>query len=274
MRGKKLVAPAVIIAFLLVLYIPVFIWLVRAWLANPYYGHGFLVLPISAFIIWWRRKELVKGEPVPLGILPLALGLALYVWGFLWRIRPLCAFSLLPVLLGLTLYFRGKNCARTLAFPICFLVFMIPLPFLDGLLPFLQSFTTRWSAAIVGAMGIPVAVTGAQIHLPHSTFLIGLPCSGMSTLISLLALAALLAYILRGRTYKRVILFLLAFPIAILANLVRIVSLLLIGNHWGGEVAMAYFHDYSSLVFYLVALLLLGLIARVLGCHIPLPRKA
>ncbi|MBN2187431.1 MAG: archaeosortase/exosortase family protein [Dehalococcoidia bacterium] len=66
----------------------------------------------------------------------------------------------------------------------------------------------------------------------------------------------------------------LAFPIAILANIVRIVSLLLIGNHWGGEVAMTYFHDYSSLVFYLVALLVLALIARLLGCHIPLPRKA
>ena len=95
----------------------------------------------------------------------------------------------------------------------------------------------------------------------------------MSTLISLLALAALLAYIFKGRTYKRVVLFLLAFPIAILANLVRVVSLLLIGNHWGVEVAMTYFHHYSSLVFYLVALLLLGLIARLLGCHIPRPSK-
>ena len=142
MRGKRFAAPTIIIAFLLVLYIPVFIWLVRAWLANPYYGHGFLILPVSAFIIWWKRKELVKGEPVSPGIALLVLGLALYIWGFLWRIRPLCAFSLLPVLFGLTLYFRGKNCARTLAFPICFLVFMIPLPFLDGLLPFLQSFTT------------------------------------------------------------------------------------------------------------------------------------
>ena len=274
MRDKRFVAPAIIIAFLLVLYIPVFIWLVRAWLANPYYGHGFLILPVSAFIIWWKRKELVRGEPVSLGIPLLVLGLALYIWGFLWRIRPLCAFSLLPVLFGLTLYFRGKRCARTLAFPICFLVFMIPLPFLNGLLPFLQSLATHWSAAIVGAVGIPVAVTGAEIHLPHSAFVIGLPCSGMSTLISLLALAALLAYILKGRTYKRVVLFLLAFPIAILANLIRVVSLLLIGNHWGAEVAMTYFHHYSSLVFYLVALLLLGLIARLLGCHIPRPVKA
>lgn len=274
MRGTRFVAPAIIIAFLLAFYIPVFIWLVRAWLANPYYGHGFLILPVSALILWWKRKELVRGESVSLGILPLVLGLALYIWGFLWRIRPLCAFSLLLVLLGLTLYFRGKKCARTLAFPICFLIFMIPLPFLDELLPFLQSFTTRWSAAIVGMVGIPVAVTGAEIHLPHSTFTIGLPCSGMSTLISLLALAALLAYILKGRIYKRVPLFLLAFPIAILANLVRVVSLLLIGNHWGVEAAMTYFHHYSSLVFYLVALLLLGFIARLLGCHIPLPRKA
>lgn len=79
MRGKRFVAPAIIIAFLLAFYIPVFIWLVRAWLANPYYGHGFLILPVSALILWWKRKELVRGESVSLGILPLILGLALYI---------------------------------------------------------------------------------------------------------------------------------------------------------------------------------------------------
>ena len=267
-KAGKFAAPALVVVLLLVLYVPVFIWLVGVWLASPYFGHGFLIVPISGFIVWWKRKELALGEPSSLGLPVLVVGVVLYIWGFLSLMRFLSALSLIVVLLGLVLYIGGKKFARTLAFPVLFLVFAIPLPFLDGLGIFLQSLTTRLSAAAVDIMGFSVAVTGAEIRLPNSAFVIGLPCSGMSTLISLLMLAALLGYLLKGGVYKRGLLFLLAFPVAIFANTVRVVSLLLIGYHWGVDVAMTYFHDYSSLVFYLVAMLFLGLTARLLGCRL------
>lgn len=272
MKGGRLIGPILTGAAVFALYCPVFVWLIRIWLDSPYYTHGFIILPISAFIAWTKRRELVRIKPSRIGAIVFAVGLVTYVSGFVWRIYWLSAFSFLIVAFGLTLYLSGTKAARSLMFPICFLIFMVPLPFLDSIALFLQSFTAFSSASIIQAIGIPVTRTGAEIRLADSAFIIGTPCSGMNTLISLLMLAALLGYILKGSIHKRVILFLLAFPIAIFANLIRIVSMLLIGYHWGAEVAITYFHDYSSLVFYLVALLLLGLIAWLF--RLPLARKA
>ena len=271
MRRRHLIALILTGAILVALYCPVFIWLIPVWLDDPYYSHGFLILPVSAFIVWTRRKELIMTKPLSLGAVVFAAGLIVYILGFMWKIYWLWAFSFLIVVFGLTLYFGGTKTARSMRFPVCFLIFMIPLPFLDSIGLFLQSLTARCSASILAAVGIAVTRTGAEIRLADSAFIIATPCSGMNTLISLLMLTALLGYILKGSIYKRLVLFLLAFPIAIFANLVRIVSVLLIGYHWGAEAAMTYFHHYSSLVFYLVALLLIGLIAWLF--RLPLARR-
>ena len=129
-------------------------------------------------------------------------------------------------------------------FPIGFLIFMIPLPFIASLAVPLQSVSAHWSAAGAQASGIPVTRTGAEIYLPGAAFTIGLPCSGMNTLISLLALAALLLYLLKAPLYKKVIIFILAFPIAIIANILRIVLLLVIAHLWGSDAAMSFFHGF------------------------------
>ena len=145
------------------------------------------------------------------------------------------------------------------------LIFMIPLPFLDSVGNWLQSLSAQWSAAVIGAIGIPVAITGAEIRLEESTFIIGITCSGMNTLISLLALAAIFGYFLKGRFYKKAILLGIAVPIAILANLARIVSILVIANYYGTEAAMRFFHSYSSVLLFVVAFLCLVVFSRLLG---------
>ena len=100
--------------------------------------------------------------------------------------------------------------------------------------------------------------------------MVGLPCSGMNTLIALLALVAIFVYLLRGSFYKKVIVFMLAFPLAILANVFRISSLLLVANHLGAEAAEGFFHGFSSLLFFLLAFLGLAGIAKAFGCSLAL----
>lgn len=268
MNYKSILGLALIGGFVFLLYFPVFIWLIHAWQGNPSFNHGFFILPISAFLIWRRRKELTSGDSSPLGFLILVLGLMLYTWGFLKHFHFLTALSLLPVSWGLILYFGGKKAAWLSIFPIAFLIFMIPPPFLNELSSFLQSLTTLWSAEALKRLGISVSTTGAQIQLPNSNFFIGLPCSGINALISLLVITALFGYLLKGEVWRRIILFLLAFPIAIFANLARIISLLLIGYRWGTRIALIYFHSYFDLMFYFIALLSLGLIAWLLGCRL------
>ena len=107
-------------------------------------------------------------------------------------------------------------------------------------------------------------------------FNVGLPCSGMHSLISLLALAAVLAYVLTGSWPKKVTLFISTIPIAIVANSMRIVSLLLVANYYGIEAADtdAPFHSISSVLLFLVALIALILLSRALGLSLlPSPGK-
>jgi exosortase len=266
----------ILLALLLsVLYFRSFIWLTNAWLTDPYYSHGFLVLIISGFIAWrnireHKKEDEIESEPDPFkpGIYTFAFGLLLYTVGFIKLFPFLSALSFLFTLSGLILYFYGKPLMRSLLFPVSFLIFAIPLPLviLEKLTFVLQSFSAHYSASIIELLGIPVERIGAEIHLQNAAFTIGLPCSGMNTLISLLAMAAILIYILRCSVCKKAILFCAAVPIAIGANIFRIISILLVANAYGAEAAMKFFHNFSSILLFLVALFCLLIVGKVSGC--------
>jgi exosortase len=270
-KMRRIIGPLLVFAFLCLLYWDTFIWLGESWLSNPYYGHGFLIPVVSVFVAWRKRGELQSRAPSSIGAVLLALGLLVYIMGFFWYMRFLQAFSFLIVLYALIHYFYGPGATRAMTFPLCLLVFMIPPPFLNEFGYHLQSFSAHHSASLVGAIGIPVTTLGAEIGLEDSTFVVGLPCSGLNTFISLLALAAIFVYLLTGPFYKKAILLALAFPIAILANVLRIASLLLIADHFGAKAATGFFHGFSSLLFFLIAFLCLVVLARLLKCSIILP---
>lgn len=274
MKLKKIALPLAIVFSLALLYWPTCRWLVQSWISNPYYAHGFIIPLVSGFLVWTKRHELEKGEPSVIGAFVLAAGAAMYILGFFWDTRFLSALSLLIVLSGLALFFYGTKATRSILFPLCLLVFIVPLPFLDGVSYQLQYLSAHLSASLAGALGLPVTTTGAEIQLGGSTFVVGLPCSGMNTLISLLALVTIFLYLLTCPYYKKVILLALAFPIAILANVLRITSLLLVASHFGAEAATGFFHSLSSLLFFVMAFLCLVLLARILGCSTIGLRKA
>lgn len=268
MKLQKIIGPSIVIALLVLLYIPTGHWLFDSWLSNPYYTHGFLIPAVSGFIIWRKRRELILAKPLNIGVVVLAVGALIYIMGSLQDIRSLTAFSFLIVLSGLILYFYGTKAMRSLAFPLAFLVFMIPPPFLDKWGFYLQFTSLHSSATLLDWMGFSVTTNGTEIALSGATFTIGIPCSGMNTLIALLALSAVFTYILSGPIYKRAILFVIAFPIAILANILRIVSIILVAHYYNAKFATGFFHDISSPLFFLIAFLFIVLLSRLLGCKV------
>jgi exosortase len=262
LTGKRtIIFPAVTAVLIILLYLPVFIWLVNSWISNEYYRHGFLIPIVSGFIFWLRRQNLKTSKPFIPGAIVFGAGLVLYAISFLMKIYSLSAFSLLIVISGIIAYRCGKERIKPLIFPVLFLILMIPLPFLDTVSCQLQTFTTYSSASIAHWAGIPVVTIGNQIDIPGSSFTVGTPCSGINSLISLLAIAAIVNFLVEGTAWKRVFLLLLAIPVAMLANTVRISAMLLIASRWGAETAMDYFHDFSSLLLFLLAIALLILIA-------------
>ena len=258
------------VVLLSALYFRTFIWMADSWLGDPAYSHGFLVPLISGFIIWQKRHAL-HINLFGAGLFVFALGLFVHVVSFFWKAQFGLAMSFLIVISGLILYLGGKGAMRSLLFPVCFLFFAIPLPFLPGIGNILQSFSAHYSALVIGMLGIPVTTIEAEIYLEKCFFVIGAPCSGMHTLISLLALAAIFAYFIQCPSlYRKAIIFFIAIPIALIANISRLVALLLIANYYGTEAAMKFFHDYSSILLFAIAFLCLVICSICLGCGLKL----
>ncbi len=264
---RRVIAVILVSVITAILYLPIYIYLIKEWLYNPYYGHGFLVVLVSGFIFWLRRHHLEVVKIWSPGILLLASGLALCVFAFLSLMQSLAAFSFVIVLFGLVAAFFERRGLKLFSFPIVFLVFMVPLPFFNNISYWLQRVTTDSSAGIARLVGIQTVITGNQIAIPSATFVVGIPCSGMHSLISLLALSAILAFLINGSTWKRSILFLSAFPIAIITNILRVAAILLIASHWGAATALSFFHTFSSILLFIVAFVFLILIIRLLRCR-------
>jgi len=159
---------------------------------------------------------------------------------------------------------------RSCLFPITFLIFAIPLPFvfLEKVAYILQSLSAYYPAVFIEMLGIPVTRIGAEIQLEDASFIIGLPCSGMNSLISLLALAAVFIYILRCPLYKKAALLCATIPLAIFANILRVTSLLLIANAYGAETANGFFHTFFSPLLFIIAFISLIIISIIIGCKV------
>lgn len=263
------IAGGVIIAVLLVfLFYPTFRWLVLSWLNNPYYSHGFLVPLVSLFFLWRKRGAFLEGRGSSnnLGWVVVTLGLVGHLLAIIWQAYYLSTLAFIFILGGLVLHFYGTRTARQVLFPLGFLFFMIPLPIVDRLSPSLESFTATHASSLVQTVGIPARNLGAQINLSNSTFVVAAPCSGLNSIVSLLALTAVLTYIVRGSPLAKATLLGAAIPIAMAANLLRVSSLLSIAHFFGAEAGMTYFHNFSSPILFLVALALLIGVGKVVGC--------
>jgi exosortase len=173
---------------------------------------------------------------------------------------------MIPIaLFGLTLILYGWKIARRYIFPFAFLTLMIPLPLAERFGPTLESWTATSATALAQWIGVAARNEGAQVFLPNSIFTVGIPCGGLRSAIAIITLATLFAYILRGTMLPRLAIFLAAIPIALVANTIRITLLFAIANAWGADAAMNYFHDWSSPLLFIAAVVLMFATAKFLG---------
>jgi exosortase len=262
--------PIVVVAMLVALYLPTLIYLVRLWYYTPVYSHGFLVIPVSVVLVWLIRARLAAADAGidRRGLWILGLGLALYVLGHLIDLNPVKAGSIIVTTWGTVRYFFGRRVTRLVAFPMFFLCFMVVLPrsLIDKVGFPMQLYGSKYAAGFVDAMGITAVSEGTNISLaiPGGDFIVEERCSGMHSMVALMALSALMAYLLPLSFGRKVILFVCAVPIALVANLVRIILILLIATWVSVRVAQTFFHDYSAPMIFLIALGVLYLVGKVL----------
>ncbi len=260
-RKLKIASTGLIGILLLALFYPTLTWLVGEWLGNAYYSHGPLVPLVSAFLAWrlWVKwpPEQRQIKPATSGLLPLSVGLSAYLVALLQRAYFVASLAMIVIIVGLVWYLLGTAALRRFAFPIGFLFFMVPLPFVEPLSVPLAQLTGAVSAAIVRLFGVPISVNGAQITLPHAELVVGAQCSGLRSIVTLMTLVALVIFLVEGVWWQKLLLALSSIVIAALGNVIRVASLLVVANIWGADAAFKYYHDYSGIVFFLSALALL-----------------
>ncbi len=254
------------LAWLLVGY-PVLRWLWLQWRTNDFYSHGVLVFPIALYIGWrlWPRGTEWKGHDV--GLVVLGVLVVAYIWVSRQRADYLAAFLWIAMGAVLVWSVAGWAVLRRVWFAFAFALLAVPLPFLNALSLPLGQITGTVAGRVVQFLGLPVVVQGSLISLPNAQLVVGAPCSGLRSMISLLTLSTLFAFIVRGPWWGRLVLLLSALPLAIVGNLARVSSLLVVANRWGPEAGFDFYHTYSGYVFFLAAFAFLIFLARGVRCQ-------
>ena len=223
-------------------------------------GHGWIVPLFSAALLWRRRRELAAsvGAPSWRGFVCVVLGLILFWIGERGDQVRISQIGLFWTLWSLSYAFCGAAFARLTLFPAAFLLFTVPLSFLDIFTVKLRFLTSSLAAGLLNGIGIPVVRSGTGLHcLAGEGFNLDIadPCSGLRSIFALSALTAAYAYVTQKTLLKKWILFLCAVPVAVLGNLVRIFSIAVVAKFCGQEVATGFYHDYSGYIVFLVGIL-------------------
>lgn len=242
-------------------YLHIFSKLAMDWWNLPDYSHGFLVPLFSAYVLWARRKTIATAPRAPAwnGIALLGAGLLTLLLGAYAAELFLSRISFLFVAAGLVVSMAGWEVFRHTRAAIAALALAIPLPTIvmnQITLP-LQLVCSRLAAAALPLFGVPVLREGNILALPAMNLEVAEACSGIRSLVSLFTLAIFLGYYLEKHPRRRVALALASLPIAILANVVRIVGTGLAVQYWDPDRAMGFFHDFSGWLLFLVSLLCL-----------------
>ncbi len=226
-------------------------------LVDSYYTHGFLVPFISLYFVWRQRNALraAPGGSSLQGVLWVLGALGLQTFGTFLGFRVFTQISMVVMLTGLSLLLLGKARTRLLWFPIAFLLFMVPIPpsLTQSISLKVKLLATESAVQLANLVMLPMVREGSYVHFGDDKLLVGEVCGGLRSLIALLALGALMAYLSKARAWARIALFILAAPVAIISNVLRIFLLCAVGYFWGSRIAAGTFHDVSGIFIYVVA---------------------
>jgi exosortase len=261
-----------LLALVVILYATVLSSLARQWWNDPNYGHGFFVPVFAGFVLWrerdrWRALPL---HPNNCGYVLMLCAIALRVLGMLGAELFMARLSILFLIAGLVLFLAGRRVLRSIAFPVGYLLFMIPLPaivYYQLTLP-LQLWASRLGASGLVALGIHTVREGNLIILPNCRLNVVEACSGIRSLLSLLAAVVAYGYLAESSAWKRTVLAAASIPIAILTNGLRLVATGVLSYFFGPNVDSGIVHVALGLGFFALAFLTILLLHKILGLHL------
>jgi exosortase len=260
------------------LYGPVLLQMVIQWWQDPDYSHGFVVPIFVGYVLYLSRHKLrqIAIEPNNFGFVLMLASIGLLLVGTLGAELFVSRSSLLFLLAGMILFFAGWKILRAVAFPLMFLGLMIPLPaliFNQVTFP-LQLLASRLASNCIEILGIPVLREGNVLVLPNYSLEVVEACSGIRSLMSLIALAVAYGYFVERRLWARITLVVLMLPIAVASNALRVVGAGMLTYFWGPHSAEGFFHLFQGWLIFISAVACMLLVHWLLSRCIPFSRKA
>lgn len=261
LQKQSLMSLGIMLAATFFLYFPTLQNLVHDWDTNDNYSHGYFIPVLSLYLIYSIKDALQKLSVKTniMGLFLLLLGLVQLIIATVGSEYFLQRTSLILVLAGIILFCLGFSYFKKLFLPIAYLIFMIPLPtIIWNKIAFpMQLFGSYLTEKVVTLMGIPLFREGNVLHLANTTLEVVDACSGLRSLTTLFALSAVLAILSNHTTFKKWALFLVAAPIAIFANIIRLSITALVASKYGSDIAHGFLHDFSGIVIFTIGIILL-----------------
>ena len=232
-------------------------------------GHGPIIVVSGLWLLWRERRDITPGPASRTLALPLLAGtLIVNVLARVMGILSLDWLTTYAALVVVLYAYVGGAAIRRLWFPLCYLLFLVPPPplILGPITQFTKQIIATASIDILSWLGFEVAYSGTTLYIDQYELLVADACAGMNSLFSLLAIGSLYIY-LRHRAQWRyaVLLGLLVLPVAMVANLVRVLVLLLITHYVGDAAAQGFLHQAAGLMMFVVALSILAVADHALA---------
>jgi len=231
--------------------------LFHIWNTDDDYSYAYLIPAVTGYILWERRKKILSARLRPnwWGAIPFLMFLLLSIYGILGS-SPSAVRPAIPLMiLSIVLFCFGGEMMRLVAFPVCFLFFMIPLPTIlqSKITVPLKSISTKIGVAVLRMMNITVFAEGNVIDLGITQLQVVDACSGLRYVLPLLALGIVFAYFFEKTRWKQILLALSTIPISILTNGFRIGTTGLLTKLYGVKVAEGFFHGFSGWIVFMFA---------------------
>ena len=253
----------IVFVLLTMVFFPVFPSLWDVWMNHSNNSHGVLVPFVSMYFIWDRRIDLKNSKlsSSRWGLMILVLSLALYLLALIGGIAFVSRAMIVFSLVGAVLYLYGRDVFKVLAFPLAFLLFMVPVP--DSVIGIvslpLQTFATKISAGIIQTCSIPVLREGNMLYFVQTQLEVAEACSGIRSIVAITMISTIFVYLSKGRVVQKAIILCSAIPVALLANIMRVSGTGILAHFYGDQVARGFLHDFSGMVVFLFGLIVLSL---------------
>lgn len=224
--------------------------MVAIWRRSDTFAHAFLVAPISAWLVWRQRAELVTlpRRSEPLALVAAAVVCLLWLLGELAAVRAATQFALVALLVLTVPAVFGRHVARALAFPLSFLFFSVPIG--EFMVPPMIGWTADFTVAALRLSGIPVYREGMQFVIPSGQWSVVEACSGVRYLIASFMVGTLFAYLNYRSVWRRAAFMLLSLAVPVVANWIRAYLIVLVGHLSSNQLATGVDHLVYGWLFF------------------------